>query len=224
MLPSNDLCISYIPDLTSDQSPFLTQWPAVTLALQGFLDTSTPPIRCLHLLLPEFEQTDLCITYHSSLNLSFTPQKSSSPRLRGLPSLPLLCYVVLHRIFFPQNLLELKIAFVYLPLFHKPQQRASNIKASALSVFCITEVPGPRTTEQFLSEQAYRKQVCSVSRMEQNKGRDGLGKTQRKSETDMRERMIETLSKSKCVKPQQSKQGKYIIHLCLVICGHSTNL
>lgn len=76
MLPSNDLCISYIPDLTSDQSPLLTQWPAVTLALQGFLDTPSPPIRCLHLLLLEFEQTDLCIinpTYHSSLNLSFTP-------------------------------------------------------------------------------------------------------------------------------------------------------
>ena len=76
MLPSNDLCISYIPDLTSGPSPLLTQWPTATLALQGILDTYSPPIRCLHLLLPEFEQTDLCMinpTYHSSLNLSFTP-------------------------------------------------------------------------------------------------------------------------------------------------------
>ena len=52
-------------------------------------------------------------------------------------------------------------------------------------------------------------------------GRD----TERERETDMRERMIKSLSKPKCVlKPQKSNQGKNIIHLCLIIHGHSTNL
>ena len=146
MLPSNDLCISYIPDLTSGPSPLLTQWPTATLALQGFLDTSSPPIRCLHLLLPEFEQTDLCIinpTYHSSLNLSFTPQKNSSPRLRGLPPLPLLCYVVVHRIFFSKTYQNLKLhLFIYLfsinlnrgqaTLKHQPCLFSASLKSQGL--------------------------------------------------------------------------------------------
>ena len=49
---ANDLRISYIPDLTSDQSPLPTQWPAATLAFQGFLDTCTPPIKTSVLAAP----------------------------------------------------------------------------------------------------------------------------------------------------------------------------
>lgn len=106
--------ISPLINLLSPPNGLQPLWPSKDSWTHALL-----PLRHLYLLLPEFEQTDLCIinpTYHSSLNLSFTPQKSCSPRLRALPSLPLLCYVVLCRIyFFFETYQNLKLHFfIYL--------------------------------------------------------------------------------------------------------------